>query len=243
MEEWKSVPSYEGLYEVSNTGKVKSLARWKQNDPNRTPYWIPERLIYQHKAPHGYMMVCLSKNGDTRTFSVHRLMLRAFLGEPPHKHEACHANGIRDDNRLENLRWDTRVNNFKDREKHGNTPRGERNGCSKLDDEKVRAILADSRSNRQIAKSYGITGVTVDRIKRRESWAHVESDNIIPTDKLRRDGPKGERNASAKLNEEKVRQILMDTRSNSDIARDYGITRTAVFYIKTRKNWRYVNVT
>ena len=243
MEEWKPVPGYEGLYEVSNTGKINSIARWKQTSLNKTPYWIPGHLIYQHKAPHGYMMVCLSKNGDTRTCSVHRLVLRAFIGEPPHKYDACHENGIRDDNRLENLRWDTRVNNFKDREKHGNTPRGERNGCAKLDDDKVRAILADSRANRQIAKAYGIASVTVDRIKNRVLWSHVESTNIVPTDKLRRGDAKGEKNPSARLDEENVKKILMDTRSNSDIAKDYGITRAAVYYIKIRKNWRHVNAT
>lgn len=243
MEEWKDVPGYEGIYEVSSFGRIKSIARMKQARVDYLPYQTTERFLYQQKSKNGYMMVCLAKDGAKRTYSVHRLVLRAFLGEPQHKHEACHANGIRDDNRIENLRWDTRVNNFKDRESHGNTARGEKNGWSKLNDETVKLILADGRSNREIAKTYGIASVTVDKIKNRQAWAHVESDNIIPTDKLRRDGPKGERNASAKLNEEKVRQILMDTRSNSDIARDYGITRTAVFYIKTRKNWRHVNVT
>lgn len=236
MEQWKPIPGYEGYYEISNTGLVRSCARYVVKG-NFAASFLAGKPKPTVKGKNGYMMAQLSKDGVNKTYSVHRLVLRAFIGDPPHKYEACHNNGIRDDNRLENLRWDTRVNNFKDREKHGNTAKGERNGCAKVDTETVKAILADTRSNRQIAKQYGLASVTVDRIKSRQSWAHIETDNISPTVKNRRASMKGVSNPSSKLDVDKVKAILADNRTKTAIAKEYGVSRAAIYLIKKGQNW------
>lgn len=240
MEKWKQIPGYEGVYEVSDRGRIKSVGRYKHPRKDRSAYWQNERILSQYKQKNGYMMVCLAKDGTNRTFSVHRLVLRSFVGEPEAKYEACHNNGKRDDNNLENLRWDTRVNNFKDRDWHGKTACGTKNGWAKLDDEKVNKILADARPNRQIAKDYGVSSVTIDRIKSRLTWAHIKADFVVPTDRNRRTGMVGQNNHSAKLAPEKVKAILSDTRTNTQIAKDYGVSRTAVYLIKTRRKWAHV---
>jgi hypothetical protein len=146
MEEWRAIPEYEGIYEISSCGNVKSLARYMQPRKDRRAYWVESKTLSTHCHKNGYMFVCLSKDGNKKTFSVHRLLLRAFVGEPKNKEEACHANGIRKDNKIQNLRWDSRINNFKDRDKHGNTAIGEKNGMAKINDQIVKDILAEELS-------------------------------------------------------------------------------------------------
>jgi hypothetical protein len=114
-EEWRPVPGYGAAYVVSNWGRVRSLDRVTPDG----------RLIrgYLRKPgrpkPGSYLHLDLWKENVAYTVYVHRLVLEAFVGPCPPGMEACHNNGIRDDNRLENLRWDTRVNNHADKHKHG----------------------------------------------------------------------------------------------------------------------------
>jgi hypothetical protein len=101
------------------------------------------------------------------------LVLEAFVGSRPLGMDACHCNGDPHDNRVENLRWDTRKGNFADREAHGNTAKGARNGFSKLTENAVIEIRKDTRSNRQIAKTYNVSSVCIDKIKNRTNWKHI----------------------------------------------------------------------
>lgn len=108
FELWKPIPGYEGLYEVSNMGRIMSL-------PKRGRY--AEILRASHVR--GYLVVGLHKDGRQLTKSVHRLVLEAFVGHCPEGMEACHYNDERTDNRLVNLRWDTRSENRKDNIRNG----------------------------------------------------------------------------------------------------------------------------
>ena len=90
--DWKNIPDYEGIYEVSSCGVVRTVKTG--------------RIRKTNTQARGYLQVVLSKKGKTKTFSVHRLVLMAFL--PITNHEAYqvnHKNGKKDDNRLENLEW------------------------------------------------------------------------------------------------------------------------------------------
>lgn len=111
---WKPVPGFEGIYEVSNMGQLRSLdrvlssgRRWKG------------RILKQSLTWNGYFYLNLSKDGIYYRRYLHRLVLEAFVGPSPEGMEACHENGVRGDNRPENLRWDTRTENVKDAIKHG----------------------------------------------------------------------------------------------------------------------------
>lgn len=111
-EEWRPVPGYEGSYEVSNLGRVKSLARLGKNGQS-----IRERLLKpQPGTPRPYPYVTLGHSDKRR---IHRLVLEAFVGPCPPGTEVLHANDDPTDNRLENLRWDLRSENIRDRVRNG----------------------------------------------------------------------------------------------------------------------------
>lgn len=111
MEKWKDVKGYEGLYQVSNTGLVKSLPTTKQYVDGRVRHNNGRTLPLTHKD--GYTMVRLHKTNDVkgRLFKVHVLVAQAFIDNPHNKPYIDHINTIRDDNRVENLRWCTAKEN------------------------------------------------------------------------------------------------------------------------------------
>ena len=96
---WKPVVGYEGLYDVSAFGKVKSLKFGK------------EKELKQTNNTDGYLYVSLYKDGVRKLFKVHRLVAEAFIPNPDNKPCIDHINTIRDDNRAENLRWCTQKEN------------------------------------------------------------------------------------------------------------------------------------
>lgn len=103
---WKDVVGYEGLYQVSSSGRVKSMA--KHN--------MPERILEGTITPFGYKDVCLRKNSTPTVKRVHRLVLQAFEPiENESKYQVDHINRDRLDNRLINLRWVTHQENLKNR--------------------------------------------------------------------------------------------------------------------------------
>lgn len=114
MEEWKPIQGYEGLYEVSNLGRVRSLDRIITNPYNKGKHLRKGVIITIHYND-GYGQVGLYKNGKHKTHKVHRLVALAFItnDDPEHKKEINHKNEIRGDNRVENLEWCTRDYNNK----------------------------------------------------------------------------------------------------------------------------------
>lgn len=121
-EEWLPVVGYEGMYEVSNKGRVRSLDRtWTQWHGGLVP--ILGTMLSQVCHPDsGYMTVHLSKEGRKRRRPVHVLLLESFVGPQPEGMEGCHNNGKPGDNRRENLRWDTHSANMFDAVRHGTHP-------------------------------------------------------------------------------------------------------------------------
>jgi hypothetical protein len=117
-EKWADVPGWEGLYEVSDLGRVRSASR-PFTYGNGTTITRPGRVLTGRKMLRGHLRVALCDGDRREDYLVHRLVLIAFVGPCPDGMEGCHNNGVPSDNRLENLRWDTRKANMADAIEHG----------------------------------------------------------------------------------------------------------------------------
>lgn len=118
---WKDVVNYEGLYEVSNLGSIKSKGR-TVSDINGRVLKYPEKILKQSNS-NGYMVVQLSDiNKSKRSLKVHRLVAEAFIDNPLKLPVVNHINGVKSDNRLENLEWCTDKENTLHAHKTGLAP-------------------------------------------------------------------------------------------------------------------------
>lgn len=113
MEEWKSIRGYEGLYEISSLGRVRSLDRKVKVNYGIEHYKTLKGVVLKcQKDRYGYLYIPLSKNGHKQKLKVHRLVAEAFIPNPNNKPCIDHINTIKDDNRVENLRWVTYEENM-----------------------------------------------------------------------------------------------------------------------------------
>lgn len=159
QETWKPVPGYEGLYEVSDQGRVRSLDRVV---PNGSPggRLIQGQPLKTAPAWGGYRRVCLPKN---KSFLVHCLVAAAFLGPRPDKHDVRHLNGNRTDNRLANLAYGDRAENLRDCYRYGShAPQGRLTRDQIFE---IRDLLASGRGVCEIAKQFKVHRDTISRIK------------------------------------------------------------------------------
>ena len=110
MEEWRDIKGFEGKYQVSNTGKVKSLERMKWNGKGYQK--IPEKILEGVDDGHGYLHVNLCKDGKETSCKVHRLIAQAFLPNPNNLPEVNHKDEDKTNNCVENLEWCSRSYNI-----------------------------------------------------------------------------------------------------------------------------------
>jgi hypothetical protein len=163
-ERWKAVPGWEGLYEVSDLGRVRNP---------RTGH-----IKAQHRHGNKYLQTWLcSPKRNAVCVLVHRLVLAAFKGSPPtDKHEGAHRNGKAADNRLGNLRWALHASNEQDKIRHGTRLRGARVGNSVLKTQSIRYIRKMRARNvplKALATRYGVHISTISAACCGVSWNHV----------------------------------------------------------------------
>lgn len=113
-EEWRAIPGYEGIYEVSNIGRVRSLDRIDIRGKR-----CPGRIRRLQNDPDGHRRVMLARDRVQKVAKVYRLVLLAFVGPPPEGTEALHRDGNPENDAVENLCWGTRSENMHDRVRHG----------------------------------------------------------------------------------------------------------------------------
>lgn len=176
LEQWLPVPGFDG-YEVSDLGRVRSsVVRSDCVNPWRHRHRVRDRILKTTSNGRGYRRLGLrGKDGKVDCY-VHRLVLEAFVGPCPEDMEACHNNGERADNRLTNLRWDTRVANSGDRALHGTLVQGERHPSSKLTEQDIhemRSLHADGMSLGELSARFVTSKGNVCTIVHRKKWKHL----------------------------------------------------------------------
>lgn len=168
-EQWRAVGGYEGIYEVSDCGHVRSLDREVEHGRYGT-----QRLKGQELSPgdngHGYLAVYLHRHGRGQKARVHRLVLQAFAGEQPSKNMECnHLDGDKANNQIDNLEWVTKGENLRHAYDNGLRP-----NRAKLTPElakMLRQIYATGTlTQSQVGLMFGIVSNTVSKIVRGETW-------------------------------------------------------------------------
>lgn len=151
MEKTRPVPGYEGLYSVTDAGRVFS---------HRV-----NRFLRPGRMPGGHLSVCLGR-GNSRC--VHELVLTAFVGPRPARHDSRHLNGVPSNNRLSNLEWSTRARNMQDKKWHGKPQR-----LSPQDASAIKACLSCGVSKSFLARYYAVAVNAITNIQRGAAHADV----------------------------------------------------------------------
>ncbi len=181
---WKAIVGYEGLYEVSNYGEVRSIER-KVKHKHSGEITIKERVLAGANDNH-YRAVQLSTHGKRKKFRIHKLVMDAFgppcpgvYGTRRGNYQIDHIDDNKLNNRADNLQWLIHEDNcfwkheathpFRTQAPH----RGEKHGRAKLTEIQVLTIREDPRIYREIGLEYGVDKTLIGMIKRRQVWAHI----------------------------------------------------------------------
>jgi len=168
MEVWKDVPNYEGLYQVSSFGRVRSLPR--KHSPTI-------RIMKLMVNSRGYLVIILSKYGVKKGFKLHRLIAEAFIPNSYSKPQVNHIDGDKRNNSLSNLEWCTSSENIRHAFDTGLkfACKGEDHGRSTLTRDQAEEIKYEHKdlSVIQIAELYGITRGAIYHIRKGRTWSHI----------------------------------------------------------------------
>ncbi len=174
VERWLPVVGYEGLYEVSDLGRVRSLDRFVSHR-----YGGVQLKKGKVLAPcfhrHGYPKVGLWKDGVQTVPCVHVLVAAAFLGPCPAGMEVLHGKAGSRDCRLSNLRYGSHEENQQDMLRDGTAQTGTKAHSSKLTEEDVRAIRRSNETGVALRRRYGISSAQVSRVRTGKNWAWLDA--------------------------------------------------------------------
>lgn len=174
---WKPVVGYEGLYEVSDHGRLRGLQRM-----DRYGRIIRSRMMaLTRNKKNKYVYAMLSANGVRSNRLLHRMVLDAFVGPCPEGMEACHNNGDHGDNRLPNLRWDAHMANCADRAKHGHDMDGEKSASARLkraDVIEIYRLRNEGHTHRRIALKFDVATDHVRNILRGKRWRSARGEAL-----------------------------------------------------------------
>lgn len=178
-EVWLPVVGYAG-YEISSLGRARSLDRKidrifisPNGDRRVVPTFYPGKILTPRRIGKRYVGYCFRWKSPNK--KAHIAVLEAFRGPRPKGLDGCHNNGKHEDNRLSNVRWDTRSSNGQDTYIHGGKMLGERNPTSKQTDDQVRIFksLRPGLSVSQAAKKAGIAYAIGWHIDKGNTWRHI----------------------------------------------------------------------
>ena len=161
---WRNIEGYDGLYQVSNCGRVKSYRG------------LAPRLL-KLVPIHGYLLVGLWTGDKQILCRVHRLVAEAFIPNPENKPEVNHINGVKTDNRAENLEWATPAENTRHAWRTGlsHTAQGVNDSQAKLTEEQVIYVRnnPDGLTGKALAARFGVGAMTISRIQRGKRYRNT----------------------------------------------------------------------
>ena len=163
---WKDIPGYEGLYQASNYGRIKSFYRGKQK-------------IRKHSFDgRGYPVIHLYVNRGDTTKAIHRIIAKLFVLNPDNKPCVNHKNLNKEDNYYKNLEFCTNLENMRHGVANGaydNRAKGNRHGMVKLNEFQVRVIRkTKDLTAHELASIFGVTWYAISAIRQRVNWKHVK---------------------------------------------------------------------
>ena len=172
IEEWREIEGFDGFYQISNTGKVRSQG---DNRGNKSGKW---RLRSLSKTHDGYLKVRLIHKKKDKTCRVHVLVARAFIPNPDNFDTVNHKDGDKTNNHVDNLEWTNRSQQMIHAYQNGlkKAVRGSENSQAKLTDDDVRYIRTHyKRQSREfgtvaLGKKFGVTNVVIGKIIRGETY-------------------------------------------------------------------------
>ena len=177
---WKDVVGYEGYYEVSNTGLVRSVDRTVKSRWG-TPKKLKGKPMKTYTNRYGYEMIILTCLGKQKHHSIHQMVGKAFMENPESLETINHKDGNKLNNFVDNLEWMS----FKENRAHAYTTglassKGVRNSKAKLSDIQVVEIVnrykAGQILQKQLAVEYGVHLSTIQRIINGKAWTHITRD-------------------------------------------------------------------
>lgn len=209
-EVWLPVDGYEGRYEVSSLGCVRSVPRteFTKAGHRRT---VKGGILAPQKNHDGYLMVGIILNGRRKFSSIHRLVCKAFHGPPTLLHnEAAHLDGDRANARADNLKWVSKIENHSHRRLHGTHGAGEKHPRAKLTNSDVMLaleLLAIGHTCKQVGARLGVSGSAIEDIKKRKNWRHLVGPRKAYTPRSTGSGQHGTDNHFAKLTMAQAEEI------------------------------------
>jgi hypothetical protein len=174
-EQWIDVVGYEGLYMISDLGRIKRLPR-VVHQPDGKQYQIYEKVLSPGAGKSKYLSIRLTNGDIVSTVYIHQIVLCAFVGPCPEGMQACHCDGDRQNNKASNLRWDTIKANHADKRMHGTSNCGDRHPFSKLNTDAVIALRkrrSEGASITTLANEFSVSRMTASRAASSKSWSHV----------------------------------------------------------------------
>lgn len=171
METWRDIEGYEGIYQVSDLGAVRSL-----NRVDAAGHRLKGKARKLTSDKYGYFIVGLTLEGVMKYKKVHRLVAQAFVPNPDNKSQVNHINGVKTDNDPSNLEWCTTQENTAHAKDAGLLRKGEGVSTAKLtadDVQHIRWLAAEGVKHSVLAREWAVTQTNVRHIVDGRSWRHV----------------------------------------------------------------------
>lgn len=232
MIQWRDIPGYEGLYQASSVGEIRSLSRIVEYQDGRQTLHHG-RVLSPGKCSRGYCRVNLCKNKAKKTWLVSRLVLLTFVSVCPEGFEVCHNDNDSGNNVLSNLRYDTHQSNINDKTTFGTEGFGEKNSAAKLTacvvNEIKQKYACGEVTQRQLAVEYSVSRPHISDIVNNKRWGHLPKVH----------NPR----ARKRLTITQVRAIRREHNcgmAQTEIAREFSITDAQVSRIVNYQSWRNI---